>query len=494
MTSPARGAEVRAVVPGVGDERVRPDPSERERVVTTVDAAEAAAVEAGRSVSEVARLLERAVDVLAAGWSGRAGDEAVRRAGEAHDAARAAAGRCLYVADVLRVEGSALARALVGGGDDDEIAAADAELARRLDATDLGGQGAPAGPVPLDPAVLGDPRALAGAWHDLPGGARARLLAEHPELGGADGLPAVERDVANRERLGRWLESRTARVPAGGTDPATNAAALEAVRAYVNADPRRLLLAVDPGGRAVVAEGDPDRAGRVVTFVPGTGSSAATLGETGGRGRRVCAVAGPEGAGSEGSGSEPGAEGGCVPLTWQGYDAPQSLVEAGVSTDRATAHAGELRALQEGLDAVDALDGVDAPSAVIGYSYGSVVVGAAAADPRGLATDRMVHVGSPGATVDSIAEQFVATGGTVHPARADEVVSVASRWDPVPWWSATGVLGGRPGSENFGGIRVDVTEPGVPLGERQYTHSRYFSGGTASLGAIARAVAGESGP
>ena len=275
----------------------------------------------------------------------------------------------------------------------------------------------------------------------------------------------------------------------------------------MDADPRRLLLSVDPGGRAVVAEGDPDRAGRVVTFVPGTGSSAATLGETGGRGRRVCAAAGPPAAGVDseagadsragvdpGAGVDSRAVGGCVPVTWQGYDAPQSLVEAGISTDRATAHAGDLRALQEGLDAVDALDGTDAPDAVIGYSYGSVVVGAAAADPRGLATDRMVHVGSPGATVDSIAGQFVDTGGGARPARADEVVSVASRWDPVPWWSATGVLGGRPGTEDFGGVRVDVTEAGVPLGERQYTHSRYFSGGTASLGAIARAVAGESGP
>ena len=59
-----------------------------------------------------------------------------------------------------------------------------------------------------------------------------------------------------------------------------------------------------------------------------------------------------------------------------------------------------------------------------------------------------------------------------------EVVGVASRWDPVPWWSVTGVLGGRPGTGEFGGLAVDVTEPGSGADSVRSAHSRYFDPGT----------------
>ncbi|MEH6380442.1 MAG: hypothetical protein V7768_01810, partial [Dietzia cercidiphylli] len=108
----------------------------------------------------------------------------------------------------------------------------------------------------------------------------------------------------------------------------------------------------------------------------------------------------------------------------------------------------------------------------------------------GLAADRMIHVGSPGSTVDSVAEQWVDEGGTARPAGEREVVGVASRWDPVPWWSTTGVLGARPGTEEFGGLTVDVTEPGSGPASTRGAHSAYFDPGTVSLEEIGRLVAG----
>lgn len=134
------------------------------------------------------------------------------------------------------------------------------------------------------------------------------------------------------------------------------------------------------------------------------------------------------------------------------------------------------------------MDGHDAPHTAVGYSYGSVVLGAAAADPRGLAADRMLHVGSPGAGVDSIDQQWVDEGGVPRAAHAHEVVGVVSRWDPVPWWSVSGVLGERPGASDFGGLGVDVTEPGSGARSVDRAHSTYFDPGTVSLEEIGRLI------
>ena len=113
----------------------------------------------------------------------------------------------------------------------------------------------------------------------------------------------------------------------------------------------------------------------------------------------------------------------------------------------------------------------------------------AAEDPLGLAADRLIHVSSPGAGVESLAGQRVDEAGVPRAAGQDEVVGVASRWDPVPWWSITGVLGGRPGTGEFGGLAVDVTEPDSGGDSVRSAHSRYFDPGTVSLDEIGRLVA-----
>jgi pimeloyl-ACP methyl ester carboxylesterase len=107
-------------------------------------------------------------------------------------------------------------------------------------------------------------------------------------------------------------------------------------------------------------------------------------------------------------------------VMWLGYDAPDFVQEA-ASRSRATAGATGLRQFTEGLRVTHL--GPPAHQTVLGHSYGSLVVGSAAAQP-GLATDEVVFVGSPGVGVDSAAELAVPP---------DRVWSSTSRSDVIQW-------------------------------------------------------------
>ncbi|UVE96637.1 alpha/beta hydrolase family protein [Dietzia sp. B32] len=490
-----------------------------EALVVALDHAESRAAAVGRRIAESAEDLETVArriggaaggsavgggavgdaGAVGGGWSGQAGARARSRVGDAAAEARMLSGNCLYLADVLRAEGSRLARTVInwsddelatpGAGDSTAVEEADRGLAVRLReaAEHLAGHVDPASRpcIDLSGSTDDDPRAVAGLWHALGPADRARLARDHPDLGSVDGLSSATRDAINRTRLRRMLDAADS--GGGGADLGGVAPALAALTAYLEADPRRHLLDLRPDGRAVVASADPDTADRVVTLIPGTGSSVETLGRTGERAEAVCEAAGP-GTGATVSTTDAPVES-CVAVSWQGYDAPADVATAGTATAPARAHAADLRTFAAGLDAVERMDGDDSPHAAVGYSYGSAVLGAAAADPRGVAVDRMIHVGSPGAGVGSIAEQWVDEAGTARPAGEGEVVGVASRWDPVPWWSVTGVLGERPGTDEFGGLAVDVTEPGAGAGSVRDAHSRYFDPGTVSLAEIGRLIA-----
>ena len=520
-------------------------PTRAEAVAVAIDRAEALAASTGRGIADAAEDLDVVARRLGAspaegGWSGRVGGRARESAVDAAAGARMLAGACLFLSDVLRVEGAGLARAVIawdddeaaspGSGDGLQVADSDRALVMRLrEAADsLAGLVDPDTRPCLDLAgtTLGDPRAVAQLWHSLGPADRERLARDNPELGSVAGLSSATRDAINRTRLRRLLDAvdrggAGTGTGVGGGDGADLTAAgpgLTALAAYLEAYPRRHLIDLHADGRAVVASGNPDVAGRVVTLIPGTGSSLESLGRTGERADAMCeaaAVVGssePGGAGTDegagtddGAGTDEGAAGGgaiagggepvdagteaCVSVAWQGYDAPDSIPEAGRSLAPARAHADDLRTFAAGVDAVEVMDGHDAPHTVVGYSYGSAALGAAAADPRGLAADRMIHVGSPGASVDSIGQQWVDEGGTSRRAHRWEVVAVASRWDAVPWWSVTGVLGERPGTAEFGGTAVDVTEPGTGPGSVGDAHSTYFDRGTVSLEEIGRLIA-----
>ncbi|AWH96556.1 alpha/beta hydrolase [Dietzia psychralcaliphila] len=473
-------------------------PAQRvEALVVALDHAESRAAAVGRAVADTAADLDSVARRLGGGtgsegdaavgggWSGHAGAQARSRVGDAAAEARMVSGACLYLADVLRVEGSRLSRALINWVDDERVrpgrgdvtAVADADLALtvrlREAAESLAGytDAETVACIDLSGSTDDDPRDVAELWHSLGPAERERLARDHPELGSVAGVSSATRDAINRTRLRRLLEA--------GEGPG-----LVELTAHLAEDPARHLLALHPDGRAVVASGDPDGADSVVTLIPGTGSSLESIDRTADRAGAVCEASARPDAGP----GDPTA-GSCVSVSWQGYDAPDDVAAAGFSTASAREHAQDLRTFAAGLDAVESMDGRDSPHAVVGYSYGSAVLGAASADPSGLAADRMIHVGSPGATVDSLAEQRVDEGGTARQAAHHEVVGVATRWDPVPWWSTTGVLGERPGTEEFGGLAVDVTEPGSGPGSTRDAHSTYFDRGTVSLEEIGRLVA-----
>lgn len=502
-------------------------PMQGEAVAVALDRAEALAASAGRGIADAAEELDAVARRLGAlpgegGWSGLVGGRARESAADAAAETRMLAGACLFLSDVLRVEGAGLARAVIawdddegtshGSGDSVMVADADRALVMRLrEASDsLAGLVDPDTRPCLDLAgtTLGDPRAIAQLWHSLGPADRERLARDNPELGSMAGVSSATRDAINRTRLRRLIDAVNrggagtgagggAAIGAGsgaaagivgnveGTDLAAAGPGLSALAAYLEADPGRHLIDLRADGRAVVASGNPDAAGRVVTLIPGTGSSLESLGRSGDRADAMCeAAAVVEAFKSVDADTEA-----CVAVAWQGYDAPDSIAEAGRSLAPARAHAEDLRTFAAGVDAVEVMDGHDAPHTVVGYSYGSATLGAASADPRGLAADRMIHVGSPGASVDSIAQQWVDEGGTSRRAHRWEVAAVASRWDAVPWWSVTGVLGERPGTGDFGGTAVDVTEPGTGPRSVGDAHSTYFDRGTVSLEEIGRLIA-----
>ena len=200
-----------------------------EALVVGVDRVEALAAGAGRAIADSAEGLDSVArrlggDPADGGWSGRSGDTARGRAADVAAEVRVLSGNCLFLADVLRVEGSRLARALIAWADDSEgrspdeepidtteVEDADDELTARLrEAADsLAGRVDPDTLPCLDlSATTGDdPRKIAELWHSLSPAERERLARDHPELGSAAGLSSATRDALNRTRLRRLLEA-----------------------------------------------------------------------------------------------------------------------------------------------------------------------------------------------------------------------------------------------------------------------------------------------
>ncbi|WP_306215918.1 alpha/beta hydrolase [Actinoplanes sp. RD1] len=238
-------------------------------------------------------------------------------------------------------------------------------------------------------------------WQSLSPAQRDDVTARQPDwLGALDGVPASARDRANRLLLDNTRASGGIRLPAD-----------LAARLDAESGPRAYLMGIDPAGdgRAVVALGDPDQAAAVVTHVPGmTADLASYRGELT-RADRLAVRA------AELAPDRPASA-----VMWLGYDAPDDLVEA---AGRAPAAAGadRLRRFQEGLRVTH--EGEPARQTLLGHSYGSLVVGTAAAQP-GLAADSVVFVGSPGVGVDH--------AGDLRVPRS-EVYAMTAFSDPVQW-------------------------------------------------------------
>jgi hypothetical protein len=278
---------------------------------------------------------------------------------------------------------------------------ADAATAARLETVS---QDRPRPPGPERPACTATPAEVRRWWSGLtPAGQRWLLAVEPAWLAPLDGIPAADRDAANRLLLD---DRRTEIDRAATTARGRELDRLRGLRRGLDtlADrlaeedgPRAYLLRLDltDEGRVVLALGDPDRAGNVLTHVPGMTSDLASFDGELTRAARVAARA-----------TDVGPAASTSAVLWLDYDAPDFLDEA-ASARRAAAAAPVLRRFQDGLRATHL--GAPAHQTVLGHSYGSLVVGKAAAGGR-LDADDLVFVGSPGVGVDSAAQLHASPG------------------------------------------------------------------------------------
>ncbi|MEU1885145.1 alpha/beta hydrolase [Micromonospora rifamycinica] len=378
--------------------------------------------------------------------------------------------------------------------------AADREATARL--TELAGAartGWVEPPPPGRPADDATPAAVRAWWAGLtPAQRRWLVLHEPARTGPRDGVPAAARDQANRLLLAGHREALLAERRSLSARRSGERAALRRIdRALAVLDrlagrlastgaPRAYLLGLDPAGdgRAIVALGNPDRAGRVLTYVPGMTSDLADVPGELGRAARVqarCTAIAPD--------EETAA------VLWLDYDAPDFLPEAS-SPAQARDAGSALHRFQEGLRATH--DGPVARQTVLGHSYGSLVVGSAARD-HGLSADALAFVGSPGVGVDRADALGLPPDRVWASTARDDVIALV---EPPRDLAGRAVLATSPLASAAWLLRPDdhqlwfghdPSDPGFggrtfPSG--RYGHTGYWEPGNPALDGMARIVLG----
>jgi predicted esterase len=228
------------------------------------------------------------------------------------------------------------------------------------------------------------------------------MMNAFPEkIGWLNGLPAEDRDEANRLHLAqqpgdprlRALQRQLGQLDAAGKDP--------------------YLLGIDPkshDGRAIVAVGNPDHARHTGVLVPGVGNDLSNVGETIARAERLTSQA-----------SAYSGPGQVSTIAWLGYDTPGF----GNAASYAPADQGApaLSQFVDGVRQAQSDAGVNnGHVTAIGHSYGSVVVGEAAKH-GGLHVDDIAVAGSPGMHVDNASQLHVGAG---------HVWAQEAAGDPIP--------------------------------------------------------------
>lgn len=283
----------------------------------------------------------------------------------------------------------------------------------------------------LPPAGM-SPKEINDWWTALDRAAQQQLIHQFPaQIGWMNGLPATARDQANRlemseeqaslERQLAWLKAHEppgavwegikvgwvsnpaaeqwlAQINQIGTElGGINVLAQSLARGGKGGVPQAYLLGFSTSGigRAIVAYGDPDTAATSVTYVPGTGSTLATTGTD-----TNSAIV----LWQQAHKLDPGQS--LSSIYWLGYNAPQtngiSADLSMASTADAVAGAHSLAGFQSGLAAAHAT-GTPGRTVLLGHSYGSLVIGEAAAHD-GVRPSDIVVVASPGLGVSSAAQ------------------------------------------------------------------------------------------
>jgi Alpha/beta hydrolase len=241
---------------------------------------------------------------------------------------------------------------------------------------------------------------------------------------------------------------------------------------------QRFLGLVDASGHGAVAIGNPDYAKRSAVLVPGTGQDLSAF-----EGSAENSLAMYRAA----LAADPRLKPGDVALTtWMGYDRPMDLSQA-ASPDRARAGAEALDSFQSGQRASHV--GARSIDTVIGYSYGSTEVGAAATGGHHLDANNVVAVGSPGMLARHAGDLNLAPGANVYAIRAhNDIIELVTDL----------TLGHDPAAQEFGAIRLSAA-PGpssdpIGLTPSVAAHSSYWDSGNPALRNMGAVIAGVTPP
>lgn len=329
-------------------------------------------------------------------------------------------------------------------------------------------------------------------WQGLEPEQQEWVLADHPDLvGSLDGIPAADRDKANRLNLDNQLRSVREQAAAvqylldhPGADPfyrephhpqddqfrrhelarllsalRTSEAGLVTVQEQLARHGDAYLLLIDGAGdgRVAIALGNPDHAAHTAVFVPGAATDLQDVGGDLTRALRLRQTA-------DGLTLAPGD---VSAVYWLGYDPPDSAITAfvdGPSHDGGAA----LRPFVDGLRVTHTPG--DHHVTAVGHSYGTTVVAEAA--KGGLRIDDFVAVGSPGLRSDHVSE--------LNLAARHVWVGLAGN-DPITW-APDGFHGPEPYDPAYGARRFETGTSG---------HSGYWETGSESLLNQARVIAGQ---
>jgi pimeloyl-ACP methyl ester carboxylesterase len=466
-----------------------------------------AACDAGvRRLFRIAEDLDRAYERLRRAesgldsWQGPAATQALPRIRRAVLAVSRLSAALRWAADAVRgglagfAEAGRLARQAAQSPAELTEATATAVAVDQRVAAHLAAALPAAGPVAAGPVMVPTPdrtpAEIAAWWTALPPDQRDLAITDWSGLvGSLAGLPAAVRDAANRLQLRRLLSSLRAerdRMLAAGfgavpselrwvADRVSVRLAIaetveRALAAHAHGEPvaRLLTLDLDGAGRVAIGLGDVDRAPHVAVVVPGMGQDALHgIDRTVANAERLRREADRQSAMET------------AVVAWVGYAAP-GWVQVPFPA-RALAGGRGLAADLRALVAGRTTDGGDPPhTTIIGHSYGSTVVGAAATT-QPLVADDLVLLGSPGAMAEDV-DELSRRRGHVFVGEA-----------PYDLVADLGVFGADPGDAGFGATCVRA-RPGSDVSWRERLsggdHSHYFDTGSESLRNVARVVVG----
>ncbi len=343
-------------------------------------------------------------------------------------------------------------------------------------------------------------------WNSLTAEQQDQILRDFPQLAGnLDGVPADDRDTANRSWLGRqraelqaaWdsIQDRLRTL-----DPMSDEATRLAERLWDiqqqksnlddiqqgldRAGPRGMLIGVDGSGdgKAIIAVGNPDTARHTGVWVPGLSTDA---GSTTGNVERMRWLH------DAADNLTPGERGDVATVYWLGYDAPEVLGVSVAFEERSRQGAEPYVAFMQGMRATH--EGEPGHLVAMGHSYGTTVLGEAARTGR-LPVDDIVTAGSPGMHVDHARDLHIDPHHVWTGSADDDWVSETSNLaDKAVYLPIAGPFiadayedghNRSPHHEEFGANRFRVDTEG---------HTQYWNPDSESLRNQARILTGQYG-